>query len=179
MEQAYERAAVALHLSCRDCDDNCCDSLFHHHTRCEWAYLWQGLRAMDSSQKAAVMERARSYVAGLAAVPAGTHRYLPCPLLSEGRCLVYRHRLMICRLHGVPSQMLRPDGRRLHFPGCYRCQQICAQQPQLLRHAVERTGFLQRLARLERELSSAPAPHMPRPRLTIAEMIVKGPPQRP
>nr|WP_041974405.1 YkgJ family cysteine cluster protein [Geobacter sp. OR-1] len=41
----------------------------------------------------------------------------PCVLLSDdGRCLVYAHRPMTCRLHGLP--LVDPDGSLLHDEWC-------------------------------------------------------------
>jgi cell division protein YceG involved in septum cleavage len=36
---------------------------------------------------------------------------LMCPLNEEGRCSLYLHRLMICRMHGVPSSLTFPNGQ--------------------------------------------------------------------
>ncbi len=176
MEGAYDRVAGRIHLRCSDCDDNCCDSFFYHYTRCEWAYLWQGLRALPEPVLADVLSRAQIYVQGLPGRNPRSTRHIPCPLLVEGRCVLYQHRLMICRLHGVPSLLRRPDGQRVQFPGCFRSQHICQEQPGLLGQYVDRTPFLLRLARLEKELLAALAQQVVRPRLTIAEMIVNGPP---
>ena len=47
----------------------------------------------------------------------------PCPLLDENRrCLVYRHRPLICRLHGLPhvdlsGKVFMKDYCTLNFPG--------------------------------------------------------------
>jgi Fe-S-cluster containining protein len=41
----------------------------------------------------------------------------PCVLLGDdGRCLVYAHRPMTCRLHGLP--LVDPDGEVLHDEWC-------------------------------------------------------------
>ncbi|OQX18922.1 MAG: hypothetical protein BWK76_06060 [Desulfobulbaceae bacterium A2] len=176
MEVAYDRIADKIRLKCSDCDDNCCDSFFHHHTHCEWAYLWQGLRELPPLELAEVQQRAQNYVAEIPGRDTRSTRHLPCPLVKDGRCVLYQHRLMICRLHGVPSLLRRPDGQRLNFPGCFRSQLICTEQPALLGYTVDRTPFLVRLARLEKALVEILPGQVLRPRLTIAEMIVNGPP---
>ena len=58
----------------------------------------------------------------------GERPIVMCPLNDDGLCSLYKHRMMICRLHGVPSSMTRPDGQKMEFPGCFRCQEIVADQ---------------------------------------------------
>ena len=120
MEAAYDNVAGKLGFSCASCPDNCCDSYFLHYTYTEWAYLWQGLRMVDESLLHKITDRAARYVIGSeAAMAAGKRPMLMCPLNAEGLCSLYSHRLMICRLHGVPSTFTRPDGQQLDFPGCF------------------------------------------------------------
>jgi hypothetical protein len=100
-----------------------------------------------------------------------------CPLNENGLCVLYKHRLLVCRTHGVPAAMTRPDGRTMRFPGCFRCQEIVEsrdEQEQL--PYVERTQLLRKLAFLENELLQNRRHLLPKVRLTIAEMLVKGPP---
>jgi hypothetical protein len=76
--------------------------------------------------------------------------------------------------------MTRPDGRTLRFPGCFRCQDIVdaryAQEPP---PHVERTPLLRRLALLENEFLENKRHLLPKVKITIAEMLVKGPPTIP
>jgi hypothetical protein len=82
----------------------------------------------------------------------------------------------------VPATMQRPDGQRLNFPGCFRCQELVKEYyggdkgevPQ-----AERTLLLRRLAMLENELLDGKRRLYPRLRLTIAQMLVDGPPMIP
>jgi len=59
---------------------------------------------------------------------------IPCPLLGDkGSCLVYRHRPLLCRLHGLPNvdlsgEVFMADYCTLNFPG------IDATLNQKLRH---------------------------------------------
>jgi hypothetical protein len=101
-----------------------------------------------------------------------------CPLNEEGFCILYEHRMLVCRTHGVPAKMVRPDGRQLKFPGCFRCQEI-VEKMDVSPPSVERTSMLHRLALLESELLDNRRHLLPRVKMTIAEMLVKGPPELP
>ena len=175
MEEAYDSVAATLDFSCSGCPDNCCDSFFLHHTYTEWAYLWQGLHALNDRQLEEVREKSGAWLT--AAEDALARRERPavmCPLNSGGRCTLYPHRLMLCRLHGVPSAFTRPDGRRMEFPGCFRCQeQLAEKKPGAV---LDRTEFFRRLVELEMRLLGARQIHLPKVKLTIAQMIVQGPP---
>ncbi|MEN8200184.1 MAG: hypothetical protein ABFR63_08940 [Thermodesulfobacteriota bacterium] len=179
MESSYDEVARALKFSCEGCPDNCCDSYFLHHTYTEWAYLWQGFRNCPEEKQAEIMERSKQYILDCEKAEAeGERPQVMCPLNEEGRCILYTHRLMVCRTHGVPASMRRPDGQTLNFPGCFRCQEIVkkkfvhdSQAPHM-----ERTPLLRRLVGVERELMGEKIHLYPRVKLTIAQMLVTGPP---
>ncbi|KPJ99548.1 MAG: hypothetical protein AMJ60_04640 [Desulfobacterales bacterium SG8_35] len=175
METAYDETAKTLNFSCSGCPDNCCDSYFQHHTYTEWAYLWQGLKSLADSQLQTIAAKAAQYLlASEKALARGERPVIMCALNSDGLCSLYSYRLMICRLHGVPATFTRPDGQKADFPGCFRCQE------QISHHAsvvpLDRTQFLRRLAELEIRLLSQRRTPPARVKLTIAQMIVKGPP---
>jgi len=176
MESAYDLVAQSLSFGCMGCTDNCCDSYFLHHTYLEWAYLWEGLELVDEEKKEQVINRATAHVVAVErALASGERPLVLCPLNEEGRCVLYAHRLMICRMHGVPSSMVRPDGKRLTFPGCFRCQEVVAAFEGKVSE-VDRTDFYRRLVALEHELLGPRRHYLPRAKMTIAQMIVKGPP---
>lgn len=183
LQQEYARVAGALNFSCGGCPDNCCDSYFLHHTYVEWAYLWWGVRQLDPQRQQALIARAKTYLAECTEeMAAGRRPQVMCPLNEDGLCVVYEHRLLVCRTHGVPATMTRPDGQTLRFPGCFRCQEIVdglaeQQYPHVPR--VERTPLLKRLALLENELLDNKRHLLPRVKITIAEMLVQGPPTLP
>ena len=174
MESAYDRTAKELDFSCTGCPDNCCDSYFLHHTYTEWAYLWHGLKKLDENLLKSITEKATHYVIESKASLAKEERpIIMCPLNSEGLCTLYSYRMMICRLHGVPATFTRPDGKQQNFPGCFRCQEINAAEKAA---PMDRTQFFQRLVDLEIKLLGNRRMTAPRVKLTIAQMIVKGPP---
>lgn len=179
MEETYQHVAGQLDFGCQGCPDNCCDSYFLHHTYLEWSHLWQGIDELPSDQQREVIEKARAYaLAAEKAWQRGERPQLMCPLNESGLCLVYKHRLLVCRTHGVPARITRPDGQTLEFPGCFRCQEkvetFTGDSPR-----VERTPLLTRLAQLENEYLGYRRQHYPRVKLTIAQMVLRGKPTLP
>jgi Fe-S-cluster containining protein len=176
MAGAYDRVAGELAFTCEGCPDNCCDSFFLHHTLIEWAYLWQGLQELAPESLQKIKARVESYLTeATSSMAKGERPQVMCPLNDDGLCSLYQHRLMICRMHGVPSKIIRPDGRTMQFPGCFRCQELTAGREQV--PEVDRTELYRELAELEQELVKATGKGRPRIKMTIAEMIVNGPPR--
>ncbi|EFL50989.1 conserved hypothetical protein [Solidesulfovibrio fructosivorans JJ]] len=173
MDAAYTAAAAAAGLSCAGCAENCCVSFFQHHTLVEWLYLHKGLDALPDERRERYLERAREYVAGVReAVARGETPRIMCPLNDEGLCGVYDHRLMICRLHGVPNVLIGGMGVR-EFPGCGPCQRLAEANPNI--KAMDRTPLLRRLAGLEMELWGGKAGRPPKVDMTLAEMMLRRP----
>ncbi len=181
LQVQYRKVAEELDFSCSGCPDNCCDSYFQHHTYTEWAHLFMGFMQLEPARQELILEKARQHLQqSERQLAAGQRPQVMCPLNDEGLCTLYGHRLLVCRTHGVPAKMTRPDGQRLQFPGCFRCQEIVEArhdgQPPC---RVERTPLLRRLALLENELLENRRHLVPRVKMTIAEMLVKGPPAIP
>lgn len=174
----YERVAGELHFTCTGCPDNCCDSYFLHHTYAEWAYLWQGMRQLAPARQEELVRRAQAWLARCEeAERKGDRPQVMCPLNEEGLCVLYRHRLLVCRTHGVPASLTRPDGQTLRFPGCFRCQELVRGRFPAGDHPwVERTTLLRRFALLENRLLDNKRQLVPKVKMSIAEMLVQGPP---
>ena len=178
MEDDYDRVAAQLSFTCSGCPDNCCDSYFLHHTYAEWAYLWVGVRQLEPARQEELVRRSQAWLAQCGeALGKGDRPQVMCPLNEQGLCVLYTHRLLVCRTHGVPASLTRPDGHTMHFPGCFSCQEIVGARfreggpPE-----VERTPLLRRFALLENRLLENKRHLVPKVKMTIAEMIVKGPP---
>ncbi len=179
LESLYQDVAKQLEFSCEGCSDNCCDSYFQHHTYLEWAYLHLGLKELPLEKQVDLVMRAMDYREEVKkAQAAGNRPQVMCPLNEDGLCIMYKHRLLVCRTHGVPASITRPDGQSLVFPGCFRCQKIVDQKYMQTTEIplVERTPFLRQLAILENELLHNNRSKYPRVKLTIADMIIEGPP---
>lgn len=173
MAESYEAIALELDFTCAECPDNCCTSYFQHHTRVEWAYFMKGLNQAPQEIKQRILHRAEEYVLTAGRMlERGQKPDLMCPVNENGLCLLYDSRLMICRLHGVPTVHTRPDGQKLEFPGCFRARERYAQAPDYPR--LDRTEFYRELAGLEQAFVGPAIKNMPRVNLTLAEMIVQG-----
>jgi Fe-S-cluster containining protein len=175
MEETYNRTAGKIGLSCQGCPDTCCTSHFQHPTIREWAYLWKGIGARPDEKQREFMNRAGEYVRQSRALLAqGLRPRIMCPLNDKGLCQLYEYRLMVCRMHGVPNSFVRPDGKRLSFPGCFRCQELYSHFKEV--PVLDRTGFYRDLASLELAFVGPRIKTLPRVNLTLAEMLVQGPP---
>lgn len=175
MEEAYNRTADKIGLSCQGCPDNCCTSYFQHHTYIEWAYLWKGIRSCPDEKQREFKKRAGQYVRKSATVLAqGLMPSIMCPLNEGGLCQLYEYRLMICRMHGVPNSFVRPDGQKMSFPGCFKCQELYSDLEEV--PVLDRTHFYRDLAALEMAFVEQKNEALPKVKLTLAEMLVQGPP---
>jgi len=176
MEKAYHQVATLLDFSCDGCPDNCCDSFFLHYTYIEWCYLWKGFSALPQEKQAEYRSRARAYInKSQQALAIGQKPAEMCPINDNGSCSLYQHRLMICRLHGVPASMTSPDGRQSkNFPGCFRCQELTEGKTNL--PTMDRTKFFRTMVQLEQSLLAGQAQKLPKVKMTLAEMLVTEPP---
>ncbi len=167
MDGAYQEASHASGLTCAHCEDNCCLSLFYHHTLLELFYLQEGLKTLSPETHARVTFRAQEAAPRLHKRAAGElDEKIPCPLMDEGRCILYHHRPMVCRLHGVAHILKRPDGNVINGPGCTRYEEMAKNTPPL-----NRTPFYKEMAYMEQTLRQETG-FTDRLKLTIAEMIL-------
>lgn len=176
MQEEYDVVARNAGFSCMGCEQNCCVSYFQHHTYVEWAYLWRGMLELPADRRALFLEKARENVRACNfALSQGLRPRVMCPLNEDGMCQMYEHRLMICRLHGVAHLAPKGDGGTERYPGCYRFEDAAAALPQQL--VLDRSELYRELASLEMEHLGAKAKKSPRVQLTLAQMLVEGPPR--
>lgn len=169
MDTAYDAAAAGYGFDCRGCEDSCCRSRFYHHTLAEVAGLLRGYIELPEKQREEIAARARDYCRAL---HTSEQRNRPldrlCPLNVDTRCLLYRQRPMICRLHGIPHTMRHPTRGVITGTGCHLCETSPGQSggPPL-----DRTPLYTAMARLEKSLRQASGVDSPL-RLTIAQMVL-------
>lgn len=164
MDQAYRRVAERYGFQCTGCEDNCCRTLFYHHTHLEYYYLLQGVAAAGEDRQRLFRRRA----ADVCRAQAARSGYV-CPLNDDGPCGLYSHRTMICRLHGLPHHFVRPDGQMVRGPGCALFTERCGHQSYV---PLDRTPFYRELAELEWDFRAAfDIDPRRRLKLTIAQML--------
>jgi Fe-S-cluster containining protein len=169
MDAAYGQAAFAYGFICDGCEESCCRTRFHHHTLLEYLCLREGFSELPVERQLLIRQRAaavaeqhdRDRAAGVDTKPM-------CPLNETGRCGLYAHRPMICRLHGIPHE-LHPPGRAPQLgPGCAEFHRRCGRTAY---HCFDRTPLYTALAHLESELQQTLGPGR-KIRLTISEMLL-------
>jgi len=174
MDRDYQTASQASGFTCTGCDDNCCRTLFHHHTYLEHTFLHSGFEALPQDRQRKIVKRAAAYVRSVAAGnsgPAGVQAM--CPLNEAGRCVLYPVRPMICRLHGIPHRFTPPGQPQRVGPGC---KAFYEQSPRQKRHRLDRTPHYLKLARLEARLRQRLGLTR-KIKLTVAEMLLRKPPE--
>lgn len=169
MDAAYDAAAETHGFVCRGCRDNCCLTRFYHHTLTEYQYLRAGLDRLPGETQNRVRLLATQAVQQMNDADArGIKIQVMCPLNQDGRCCLYAHRPMICRLHGIPHLLRRPDGHRQTGPGCDDFDRQCAAGGQPI---LDRTPLYIELANIERALRQQTG-FKPKIKMTIAQMIL-------
>lgn len=175
MDKDYRRVAGDNGFVCEGCEENCCLSLFYHHTYLEYILLRTGFEKLPIGRRQKIIERAAAYLRTVSADSklTGSNRPL-CPLNEEGRCILYASRPMICRLHGIPHEFA-PPGQPLRVgPGCKDFYRQCGQKEG---RRLDRTHHYMELARLEARIKNRLGLRQ-KLKLTVAEMLLREPPGR-
>jgi Fe-S-cluster containining protein len=170
MDQAYSQTARHYGFTCTGCQDNCCQTLFHHHTYVECLHLVAGLNSLKTA-KQQILKKKAAQVRLQTQEAIGNGNSAPrilCPLNEAGRCVLYAHRPMICRLHGVPHLLRRPDDRVQIGPGCADFQTRCKAKPEA---PLDRTPLYRSMATIENQLRSQFALSK-KIRVTVADMVL-------
>lgn len=169
MDEAYDHVAAANGFNCKGCRESCCETRFHHHTYLEYYLIQEGMESLSDTERKKVMDRALNVCRKAKALKtADTPHRIMCPANTDGMCRLYAYRPMICRMHGIAHELIRPDGARVEGPGCHMFEQV-SPDPLLLR--FDRTPFYQQMAQLEKKLRSTFNLHN-KIKMTVAQMIL-------
>jgi Fe-S-cluster containining protein len=153
MDRSYAAVADQYGFQCHGCADNCCQTRFFHHTLLEYLYLVEGMRNLGSGIRQAVKQQALAVSTHMAeADNRGGAIRIMCPLNQDGQCRLYRYRPMICRLHGIPFELHRPDGNVIRNPGCDLFSNQCRASGKTEYIRFDRTPHYRRMAMLEQAL---------------------------
>jgi Fe-S-cluster containining protein len=171
MDTAYDAVARRYGFRCNGCADNCCLTRFYHHTFLEYLFLVEGMATLDTAARQAIVAKAVS-VNGRTAVAKRRNDSLRimCPLNQQERCSLYPFRPMICRLHGIPHELHRPDGSIIKNPGCNAFFDQCRESGRTVYIPFDRTPYYRKMAVLENELRQAIG-YGGKIKMTVAQML--------
>lgn len=167
MDECYDATAGTYGFVCTGCKENCCRTRFYHHTLIEYFYLMSGLAPLNSKDRTMIRSRAQDVNLqwNTHSTPAPATM---CPLNEAGRCRLYAHRPMICRLHGLPHELNHPVKGRAIGPGCHEFVIQCGEKSYI---PFDRTPLYRELAELEKVFRQETGLGF-KMKMTIAEMLV-------
>lgn len=167
MDQAWNHVAVQYDFVCDGCEDNCCRSLFFHHTWVEKAYLLQGVAQLSLPDQEQIFAKAGIYCEKtFSDTEPHISLKLMCPLNKDGKCILYPYRPMICRLHGLPHELNKPGHAPIKGPGCHAGP--FDSTPYI---PFDRTPFYREMAKIEMQFKTR-TDKIGRIKETIAQMLV-------
>lgn len=168
MDEKYNETANHYGFYCGGCEENCCFTRFYHHTFAEYLYIKKGFEALERINRAEIKERAISVCRQTDELDrSGLPARLLCPLNYEGMCILYEYRPMICRLHGLPHEIIMPGGVKKTGPGCGEFNARCGDREYF---KFDRTPFYTETAGLERDFKEASG-ISERIKMTVAQML--------
>jgi Fe-S-cluster containining protein len=145
MDKTWNEIANFYDFQCNGCDDNCCCSLFFHHTHIEKAYLLYGFNQLESYKRTDARIRAEEYIKETFAAGKNVKSLkIMCPLNEEEKCVLYPYRPMICRLHGLPHEVRLHVAKPIFGKGCK-----AGYFDNKAYTAFDRTPFYKQMAQLE------------------------------
>jgi len=169
MDQKYQEAADYYGFECTGCEDNCCLTRFYHYTLIEYLYIKEGFHCLENKKQVEVKQRSLAVCRKTdEADKKGKPVQQMCPVNFGSLCVLYPYRPMICRLHGIPHELQRPDQGILNSPGCGTFALKCHGKK---RFKFDRTPFYMQMAALEKEMKQAVGMTQ-KIKMTVAQMIV-------
>jgi len=169
METAYDSVAEQYGFNCTGCEDNCCLTRFYHHTLLEHIYIEQGFKTLDKDLREEILAKAEDVISKTdnADIKSQPVRFM-CPLNFDGKCILYDYRPMVCRLHGLAHELVKPGQPPVKSSGC---ELFTAQTKNRNYIKFDRTPHYIELAKLEGEIRVASG-FMEKTKNTIAEMLI-------
>lgn len=169
IDQNYNEVGNQYGFICKGCEDNCCATRFYHHTLLEVLYILKGFKSLEKEKQIKIKHRTLEVSRKIIEAGEKEMDLRPmCPLNFDGLCILYIHRPMICRLHGIPSELHIPGKQITYSPGCYSFSKQCKEKGYI---AFDRTPFYIEMAQLEKKLQQAVGMTQ-KIKMTVAQMLV-------
>jgi hypothetical protein len=169
MDDKYNELCSYYGFYCTGCEDNCCFTRFYHHTFAEYLYIKKGLETLDPVNRNEIKEKANLICSQTIELDkSGFPVHLLCPLNFDGMCVLYAYRPMICRLHGLPHELMLPNRENKLSPGCDEFKAQCGRKEYM---KFDRTPFYVEMAALEKDLKEV-LDISERIKMTVAQMLI-------
>ncbi|MFH2046964.1 MAG: hypothetical protein ABIK92_17690 [Pseudomonadota bacterium] len=169
MDDMYSELCSYYGFYCTGCEDNCCFTRFYHHTFAEYLFIKKGFETLDLVNRNDLKEKADLICKQTIELDnSGLPVYLLCPLNHDGMCVLYAYRPMICRLHGLPHELVLPGKENKLSPGCDEFKAQCGSKEYM---KFDRTPFYAEMAALERDMKKT-LDISERIKMTIAQMLI-------
>ncbi|MBU1053173.1 MAG: hypothetical protein KKC46_05000 [Proteobacteria bacterium] len=169
MDDKYNKLCSYYGFYCTGCVDNCCFTRFYHHTFAEYLFIKKGFETLDLVNRNDLKVKADLICKQTIELDnSGLPVYLLCPLNHDGMCVLYAYRPMICRLHGLPHELLLPGRENKLSPGCDEFKVQCDSKEYM---KFDRTPFYAEMAALEKDMKKA-LDISERIKMTIAQMLI-------
>ncbi len=159
IDKKYTKAADQYGFKCSGCDDNCCMTHFYHHTYIEYFYIIMGFKLLSRDLRKDILIHAEVVC----------KKSDMCPLNIKDKCILYKQRPMICRMHGIPHELNKP-GMPAHYGE--GCKLFMEQHGHKNYFSFDRTPFYFEMACLENELKDKIA-LKGKFKKTVAQMLTK------
>ena len=168
MDDKYKELSGYYGFYCTGCEDNCCFARFYHHTFAEYLYIKKGLDTLDAVNRKEIKEKAVLICRQTEELDKYRSQvHLLCPLNYEGMCVLYAYRPMICRLHGLPHELVLPGREKSLSPGCDEFKSQCGGKEYM---KFDRTPFYVEMAGIEQDIKKA-LDISERIKMTVAQML--------
>jgi Fe-S-cluster containining protein len=150
MDNTYDKVSKHYGFKCKGCKDNCCYTLFFHHTHIEYHYLMTGFVKIDLNKQRSAEKNAEKVNEEINSIGNNKRLKQICPLNIDGLCIIYDYRPMICRLHGISHELQSPQGT-IFSPGCEAFTKKAEEKKYF---EFDRTIFYIEMAKLEKEFKN-------------------------
>ncbi len=171
MDKAYSDISQAHGFHCQGCQDNCCETWFFHHTFGEYIAIMKGCNLLEPNVFDEALDRAKKVIKQVNTFHDNPDAFRTmCPLNQDGKCLIYEHRPMICRLHGVHYQFTMPNKVVHQGPGCQAFEDMAKISG--VEAVLDRSPFYMEMSALEKDLRQAVG-FTKKIKMTVAEMLAR------
>ncbi len=120
MDNTWNTIADKYDFKCNGCEDNCCKSLFFHHTQIEKDYLRYGFSKLNDVEQDQIKNLSKIFYEQTFGKNGQKNKIVSqkifCPINEDEKCLLYKYRPMICRLHGLPHEFRKPGTAPINSP---------------------------------------------------------------